>query len=132
MARRVYDPDRDPTEQIRAMDGAQELFVPVHGHVLLYPEEIAIIDHPFVECCCWNRMSEVAKQHLRSVIQCFFFQDDQTVDLKVVRSQVDVSIRTVREDKQLVAFRGTFGNPPAVEKFRGFTFPSGLTFDIAS
>jgi HD superfamily phosphohydrolase len=46
MAKRVYDPDRDPIEQIKAMDGAQELFLPVHGHVLLYPEEIAVIDHP--------------------------------------------------------------------------------------
>ena len=24
----------------------QELFLPVHGHITLYPEEIAIIDHP--------------------------------------------------------------------------------------
>jgi len=31
---------------VKAMDGAQELFVPVHGHILLYPQEVAIIDHP--------------------------------------------------------------------------------------
>jgi HD superfamily phosphohydrolase len=24
----------------------QELFVPVHGHITLYPEEVAVIDHP--------------------------------------------------------------------------------------
>jgi HD superfamily phosphohydrolase len=24
----------------------QELFLPVHGHVMLYPDEVAIIDHP--------------------------------------------------------------------------------------
>jgi hypothetical protein len=86
----------------------------------------------FVESWCWNRMSEVARQHLRSVIQCFFFQGDQTLDLKVVRAQVEVSLQTVREGAQLVAFRGNFRNPPAVEKFKGFTFPSGLPFDIDS
>ena len=46
MTKRLYDPDKDPIDQLQALDGAQELFVPVHGHILLYPEEIAIIDHP--------------------------------------------------------------------------------------
>jgi len=46
MSRRPYDSNRDPLDQVKALDGAQELFVPIHEHVLLYPEEIAIVDHP--------------------------------------------------------------------------------------
>lgn len=46
MSQPQYDLHKDPLDQVLAMDGAQELFLPIHGHVLLYPEEIAIIDHP--------------------------------------------------------------------------------------
>ena len=28
------------------MDKAQEFFVPIHGHIRLYPEEVAIVNHP--------------------------------------------------------------------------------------
>jgi HD superfamily phosphohydrolase len=83
----------------------------------------------FVERCCWTGLNEVARRHLRSVIQCFFFQDDPSADLKVMRQQVEVSIRTVQDALQLVAARGSFGNPPAVEKFKNYRFPSGLAFD---
>src|SRR5208337_2922119 len=46
MEKSSHDPKVDHPRQLRAMDAAQELFVPVHGHIVLYPEEIAIINHP--------------------------------------------------------------------------------------
>jgi HD superfamily phosphohydrolase len=44
--KQTYDPKKDPIDQLEALDRAQEVFLPVCGHVLVYPEEVAIIDHP--------------------------------------------------------------------------------------
>lgn len=84
----------------------------------------------FVERTCWDGLSESARRNLQSVIECFFYQTDPDADLKIARSQVDYSIQTVCAETILAAFRSSFGNPPGVEKFENFKFPSGLPFGI--
>jgi len=86
--------------------------------------------HIFIERTCWDRLSDSARSNLRSVIQSFFYQMYPDTDLKIARSQVEYSIQTVCQETMLSAFRSSFGNPPAVEKFKNFTFPSGIPFDI--
>ena len=86
--------------------------------------------HIFIERTCWDRLSESARSNLRSVIQCFFYQMNPEADLKVARSQVDSSIEVVSKETTLAAFRTSFGNPPNVENFKNFKFPSGLPFVI--
>jgi HD superfamily phosphohydrolase len=83
----------------------------------------------FMKRDCYDRLSHSAQQNLRSVIQCCFFRRDRITDPKIIRSQIQVSIEVVSRETTLTAFRGSFGNPPAVEKFKSFTFPSGIAFD---
>ena len=87
--------------------------------------------HVFVERSCWSLMSKVVRRHLQSVIKCFFFQDqdDPGVDLKVIRSEVQISVAKIGE-QDLIAARGRYGNPLPVENHEGFQFPSGLPFAI--
>jgi hypothetical protein len=64
----------------------QELFLPIHGHVFLYPEEIAIIDHP-------------AFQRLRRVRQLGFAH---TVFPGGVHSRLEHSIGAVHVAQRIV------------------------------
>ncbi len=86
--------------------------------------------HVFVERSCWDRLPPSAQQNLQSVFKCFFFQMDPTADSKIAREQIECSVGAVRHEMLQPAFRAIFGNPPAVEKFKDFKFPSGLAFDI--
>jgi HD superfamily phosphohydrolase len=88
--------------------------------------------HVFIERSCWDRLKPSAQENLRSVLKCFFFQMDPTTDLKIVREQIDCSVDVVRNELLLPTFRAVFGNPPPVQKFKDFKFPSGLAFDIHS
>jgi HD superfamily phosphohydrolase len=86
----------------------------------------------FIERSCWDRLSPDAREDLRSVIKCFFFQIDPSANLRIARDQIDCSINAVQEEMTLPAFRASFGNPPPVEKFKTFVFPSGLPFELKS
>jgi hypothetical protein len=84
----------------------------------------------FIERTCWDSLTEVSQRNLRSLIQTFFYQTDTTTDPEVVRSQMEWSVNAVLQETQAAAFRGQFGNPQPVEKFRDFRFPAGLAFDV--
>jgi HD superfamily phosphohydrolase len=84
----------------------------------------------FIKRDCYDHLSPTVQQNLRSVVQCCFYRKDRTTDAKIARSQIQVSVEAVLRESSLTAFRSNFGNPPAVEKFRGFTFPSGVAFGI--
>jgi len=86
----------------------------------------------FIEAGCWSKLTSSAKQNLKSLIDAFFFQQDPGVNFEIVRSQMNVSVEFVQKETSLSAFRASFGNPPTVEKFKGFTFPSGMAFGIDS
>ena len=93
MDKRDYDPTRDPLEQVQAMDGAQELFVPVHGHILLYPEEIAIIDHPSFQRLRRVRQLGLAHSSLSGALIVSLRQVDLVWRLERVRNSCRVKNR---------------------------------------
>ena len=75
----------------------------------------------------------VPKQIIQKVsTDCVTHHIATGVNFEIVRSQMNVSVEFVQKETSLSAFRASFGNPPTVEKFKGFTFPSGMAFGIDS
>ena len=86
--------------------------------------------HIFMHRSSWDRLTAAARLNLQSVIKRSLFHMDPTEDLQIARSQMEYSVRAIREETLQAVYRACPGNSPAVEKFKGFTFPSGMPFDI--
>lgn len=84
----------------------------------------------YIERTCWERLPEATQRNLRSVIKRFFFRTEPDAELKILRSQIQCSINAVSDVTSVAAFRDRLENPPTVEKYKGFKFPSGLAFAI--
>jgi HD superfamily phosphohydrolase len=73
----------------------------------------------------WDRRSAAEREHLRSVLQLFFFRMEGDTNPKIIRMQAQPSIEKL---STRAAQKDT--PDPRKQALRGFVFPSGIPFDL--
>jgi hypothetical protein len=81
----------------------------------------------YIERVTWDSLSPSGQRNLRAVLEQVFFQMTPNADLDIARKQVQATILDVQKERLLAARGGS--SSPALDRFKGTVFPSGLKFE---